>query len=150
MTIMGRDLSGDCGPAANTPHQRVKPLHHWRYQCTPSATDSFGTHEFIGLFRAIGAEQYLSLIGTLGRALPRRDAQLDGVRNYPSGSALAVHDERAANGSPEPLQCEVFGALGNENWGCGGAMTGDEYATVYRRFANYLKPFGGTNPFLIA
>src|ERR1035441_8473637 len=29
-------------------------------------------------------------------------------------------------------------------------MTGDEYATAYRRFATYLRAFGGTQPFLIA
>jgi alpha-N-arabinofuranosidase len=67
--------------------------------------------------------------------------------NYPKGSSLS--DERIANGSPEPFNVKYWG-VGNENWGCGGNMTGDEYATLYRRFATYLRPFGGTNPYLIA
>ncbi|MFB3779768.1 MAG: alpha-L-arabinofuranosidase C-terminal domain-containing protein, partial [Bryobacteraceae bacterium] len=67
--------------------------------------------------------------------------------NQPSGSSLA--EERAANGSPEPFNVRIWG-VGNENWGCGGNMTGEEYATEYRRFATFLRGFGSTRPFLVA
>jgi len=59
--------------------------------------------------------------------------------NFPSGSSLS--DERAANGSAEPFNVKYWG-VGNENWGCGGQMAGDEYAALYRRFTTYLRGFG--------
>jgi len=107
--------------------------------------DSFGTHEFVGLCRLIGAEPYLA--GNLGSGTPQEMRDWMEYCNYPKGSALS--DERAANGSPEPFNVKYWG-VGNENWGCGGNMSGDEYATQYRRFSTYLRPFGGTSPFLIA
>ena len=67
--------------------------------------------------------------------------------NYPKGSSLS--DLRAANGAPEPFNVKYWG-VGNENWGCGGQMNGDEYATLYRRFSNYARPFSETRPFLVA
>jgi alpha-N-arabinofuranosidase len=67
--------------------------------------------------------------------------------NYPSGSSRS--DERAANGSAEPFRVRYWG-VGNENWGCGGQMTPEEYAGHYRRFATFLRPFGDTRPYLIA
>jgi len=46
-----------------------------------------------------------------------------------------------------------YWGVGNENWGCGGRMTPEEYAAHYRRFATYLLPRGGigeTRTYLIA
>jgi alpha-N-arabinofuranosidase len=40
--------------------------------------------------------------------------------------------------------------VGNENWGCGGAMRPEEYVDIYRRFSVYLRTFGETQPFLVA
>jgi alpha-N-arabinofuranosidase len=127
------------GPAAKRP-KRVN-IHWGMY----TEDDSFGTHEFIGLCRAIGAEPYLA--GNLGSGTPDEMRDWMEYCNYPKGSTLS--DERIANGAAEPFNVKYWG-VGNENWGCGGNMTGDEYATVYRRFATYLRPFGGTNPYLIA
>ena len=52
--------------------------------------------------------------------------------NAPAGT-LSLADERAANGEQEPFNVKYWG-VGNESWGCGGNMTGGEYATRYRRF----------------
>ena len=132
--------------------------YHWRNgigQKRPSIVNvhwgnytednSFGTHEFIGLCKLIGAEPYLA--GNVGNGTPEELRNWMEYCNYPRGSTLA--DERAANGSPEPFNVKYWG-VGNENWGCGGNMTGDEYAQQYRRFATYLHGFGDTKPFLIA
>jgi alpha-N-arabinofuranosidase len=134
--------------------------YHWRDGIGPAAKrpkgvnitwgmytedNSFGTHEFMELCRMIGAEPYLA--GNVGSGTPEELRNWMEYCNYPKGSSLS--DERAANGSPEPFHVKYWG-VGNENWGCGGKMSGDEYATLYRRFANYLRPFGGTPPFLIA
>ena len=56
--------------------------------------------------------------------------------------------ERAANGRKEPSTCRYLG-LGNETWGCGGAMTADHYVEEmksYARFAHNFNPAQtGTN-----
>ncbi len=127
------------GPAAKRP-KRVN-IHWGNY----TEDNSFGTHEFIGLCRLIGAEPYLA--GNVGSGTPEELRDWIEYCNYPSGSTLS--DERAANGSPEPFRVRYWG-VGNENWGCGGSMTGGEYATHYRRFMTYIRTFGGTAPFLIA
>jgi alpha-N-arabinofuranosidase len=107
--------------------------------------NSFGTNEFIGLCRLIGAEPYIS--GNVGSGTPEELRDWMEYCNYPKGSSLA--DERAANGAAGPFNVKYWG-VGNENWGCGGQMNGDEYATLYRRFSNYARAFGETRPFLVA
>jgi alpha-N-arabinofuranosidase len=67
--------------------------------------------------------------------------------NFNGDSTLARR--RAANGSPQPFGVRVWG-VGNENWGCGGNFCPEGYAREFRRFATYLGPFGGTQPYLIA
>jgi alpha-N-arabinofuranosidase len=127
------------GPASRRP----KSVNtHWGNYVEDN---SFGTNEFIGLCRLIGADPYLA--GNVGAGTPRELRDWMEYCNYPSGSTLS--DERAANGSPEPFRVRYWG-VGNENWGCGGHMTPEEYASHYRRYSTYLRGFGDTKPFLIA
>ncbi len=107
--------------------------------------NSFGTHEFIGLCRLIGAEPYLA--GNVASGSPSELRDWLEYCNYPSGSKLS--DERAANGSPEPFKVKYWG-VGNESWGCGGNMRPEYYGGLYRQFASFLHEMGGTEPFLIA
>jgi alpha-N-arabinofuranosidase len=127
------------GPVQKRP-RRVN-IHWGNY----TEDNSFGTHEFIELCRLIGAEPYIA--GNVGSGTPQEMRDWVEYCNYPSGSSLA--DERAANGSPEPFRVRYWG-VGNENWGCGGNMTPEEYAAHYRRFSTYLRDFGDTRLFLIA
>jgi alpha-N-arabinofuranosidase len=106
---------------------------------------SFGTHEFIGLCRLIGAEPYLA--GDVGSGSPREMRDWVEYCNMPSGSALA--DERVKNGAAEPFRVRYWG-VGNEAWGCGGWMRPEVYADHYRQFSVYLRKYGETEPFLIA
>ncbi|MDQ4077482.1 MAG: alpha-L-arabinofuranosidase, partial [Chloroflexota bacterium] len=108
-------------------------------------TNAFGTHEAIRFCRAIGAQPYLA--GNLGSGTPREMRDWVEYCNFPGGTTLS--DMRAANGDPEPFHVRYWG-VGNENWGCGGNFTPDDYATEYRRFATYLRNFGGDELFLIA
>jgi alpha-N-arabinofuranosidase len=48
--------------------------------------------------------------------------------------------ERAANGHPAPWKVPILG-LGNENWGCGGAMSAEHYVEEMKRFANFTRNF---------
>jgi alpha-L-arabinofuranosidase len=130
------------GPAEKRP-SRVNVF--WGYD---TEDNSFGTHEFIGLCRHLGAQPYLA--GNVGSGTPQELRNWVEYCNYPSGSTLSK--ERVANGSPEPFGVRYWG-VGNENWGCGGNMTAEEYAALYRRFAIYVatRPNSfGTPPFLIA
>lgn len=127
------------GPA----EQRPKRVNiHWGGYVEDG---SFGTHEFIGLCRLIGAEPYFA--GNVGSGTPRELQDWIEYCNMPSGSTLA--DERAKNGSPEPFRVRYWG-VGNENWGCGGDMRPEVYAALYRQFAVYVRKYGDTKPFLVA
>ena len=106
---------------------------------------SFGTHEFIGLCRLIGAQPYFA--GNVGSGSPEELEHWIEYCNMPSGSTLA--EERARNGSPEPFNVRFWG-IGNENWGCGGNMRPEVYADHFRRFAVYVRRYGETRPFMIA
>ena len=127
------------GPRAERP-RRVNI--HWGEVVE---TNAFGTHEFVRLCRAIGAEPYLC--GNVGTGHPRELRDWVEYCNRPSGTTLS--DARAADGSAEPLRVRFWG-VGNENWGCGGNFTPEDYCTEYRRFATFVRPFGGVQPFRIA
>ncbi len=106
---------------------------------------SFGTHEFIGLCRLLGAEPYLA--GNVGSGSPRELRDWIEYCNMPSGSTLA--EERIKNGAAEPFRVRYWG-VGNENWGCGGWMRPEVYANLYRQFSVYIREYSGTEPFLVA
>jgi alpha-N-arabinofuranosidase len=127
------------GPAGKRP--RSVNIHWGNYV----EDNSFGTHEFIELCRLIGAEPYLA--GNVGGGTPEELRDWVEYCNYPSGSSLA--EERAENGHKEPFRVRYWG-VGNENWGCGGNMSPEEYGAHYRRFRTYVRPMGDTRPFLVA
>ena len=108
-------------------------------------SNCFGTHEFIQLCRHLGAEPYLA--GNVGSGTPREMRDWMEYCNFNGDSTLA--QRRAANGSPMPFGVRVWG-VGNENWGCGGNFCPEDYAREFKRFATYLGPFGGVQPYLIA
>jgi alpha-N-arabinofuranosidase len=104
-------------------------------------SNAFGFHEFMRLCRLVGAEPYVA--ANVGSGTPQEFHDWVAYANAPAGT-LTLADERAANGSREPFGVKYWG-VGNESWGCGGNMTGDEYATQYRRFISqvpvYQRPF---------
>ncbi|HEV2472427.1 MAG TPA: alpha-L-arabinofuranosidase C-terminal domain-containing protein, partial [Chthonomonadales bacterium] len=127
------------GPAERRP-RRVNM--HWG---NVIETNQFGTHEFIRLCRAAGAQPYLC--GNVGSGTPQELRDWVEYCNFPGGSSLS--DERRANGAEAPFGVRYWG-VGNENWGCGGSFTPEDYGTEYRRFAGYLRDWGGTALFRIA
>ncbi len=107
--------------------------------------NQFGTHEFIRFCRLIGAEPYLC--GNVGSGSPRELRDWVEYCNYDGPSTLA--EQRAANGSPEPFGVQYW-SVGNENWGCGGNFSPEDYAAEYKRFTTFMPEFGGTPLFYIA
>ncbi len=126
------------GPVEKRP-RRVN-IHWGQY----TEDNSFGTHEFVEFCRLIGSEPYFA--ANVGSGSPQEMRDWMEYCNYPKGSTLS--DERAVNGSPEPFKIRYWG-VGNELWGCGGAMRPEQAATEYRQFANYARNFGGSPLFLV-
>ena len=108
-------------------------------------TNEFGTHEFMDFCRAVGAEPYFC--GNLGSGSPREMRDWVEYCNFPGDSEWAR--QRRANGQDAPYNVRYWG-VGNENWGCGGHFTPEDYGTEYRRFATYLRNWGKDPLYLIA
>jgi alpha-L-arabinofuranosidase len=107
--------------------------------------NQFGTHEFMAFCRNVGAEPYFC--GNLGSGTPHEMRDWVEYCNYPSGSTHA--ETRAANGHPDPFNV-LFWGVGNENWGCGGNFTPEDYGTEYRKFASFMRNWGNDPLQLIA
>ena len=129
------------GPA----DKRPRTYNYWENRVLPGRHamegNEFGVHEFMRLCRLVGAEPYVA--ANVGSGTPREFHDWVSYCNAPAG-ALSLADERAANGDREPFNVKYWG-VGNESWGCGGNMTGGEYAAEYRKFVAqfpvYLRPF---------
>ncbi|HHX02155.1 MAG TPA: alpha-N-arabinofuranosidase [Firmicutes bacterium] len=105
----------------------------------------FGTHEFMLLCELTGAEPYIC--GNVGSGTVSEMQQWIEYITFDGESPMA--DLRRANGRDEPWKLTYFG-VGNENWGCGGHMRPEYYADLYRRYATYVRNFGGNRIYKIA
>ena len=101
-------------------------------------TNAFGTHEFLELCELLGAEPYLA--GNVGSGSPEEMRDWIEYLTFDGDSELA--NLRRKNGREQPWRIEYFG-VGNENWGCGGAMRPEYYADLYRRYAEYCRDLSG-------
>ena len=98
--------------------------------------NSFGSHEFMDLCRQIGCEPYIC--GNVGSGTVQELSQWVEYMNFSGVSPMA--DLRKKNGHPDPFNVTLWG-IGNENWGCGGMMTPEYYADLYRRYATYARSY---------
>ena len=99
-------------------------------------SNAFGTHEFMDFAEQIGSEPYISVNIGSGTA-----AEASAWIEYMTAEKdTTLARERAANGHPAPWKVPILG-LGNENWGCGGAMSADHYVEEMKRFANFTRNF---------
>ena len=96
--------------------------------------NSFGTDEFFDFIGQVGAEAYVSV--NVGSGSPEEAA--DWLEYMTADKPTTLAQARAANGHPAPYRIKYLG-LGNENWGCGGAMSGDHYVEEMKRFAHYAR-----------
>ena len=98
--------------------------------------NSFGTHEFMELCEQLGCEAYIN--GNLGSGSVQEMSEWVEYLTFDGVSPMAKL--RAENGHPEPWKVKYFG-VGNENWGCGGNMTPESYANMYRRYQTYVRNY---------
>ncbi|HEY6082657.1 MAG TPA: hypothetical protein VIU45_04310 [Chitinophagaceae bacterium] len=107
--------------------------------------NSFGTHEFLDLCGQIGCEPYM--VGNVGSGTVQ---EMSDWVNYVNFDGLSPMTElRKKNGRDKPWKVHFWG-VGNESWGCGGNMTAEYYADVYRRFATFLRGYPGAPLYRIA
>ena len=104
-----------------------------------------GTHEYLALVKALGAEPYI--VGNVGSGTVQEMHDWWEYVNHPGPSPMA--DLRRKNGQDAPFNVRFWG-LGNEAWGCGGNMRPEYYADELKRYATYLPAYGRVRPFRIA
>ena len=95
--------------------------------------NSFGTHNFLNMCEALGAEPYIS--GNVGSGTVQELSEWLQYVNFDGKSPMS--DWRRKNGRDKPWHVEYWG-IGNEAWGCGGNMTAEYYANVFRRYATFM------------
>ncbi len=105
----------------------------------------FGTHEFFELVEQLGTEAYIC--GNVGSGTVRE--MRDWVEYMTFGGDSPLANERRKNGREEPWKLKFFG-VGNENWGCGGAMSAKYYADEFRRYATFIRDYGDEPLYKIA
>lgn len=95
--------------------------------------NSFGTHDFLNMCELIGAEPYLA--ANVGSGSVKDLADWVQYVNFDGVSPMS--DWRRRNGREAPWNVAYWG-VGNEAWGCGGNMTAEYYANVYRQYATFM------------
>jgi alpha-L-arabinofuranosidase len=95
--------------------------------------NSFGTHDFLNMCEAIGAEPYMA--GNVGSGSVRDLSDWVTYTSQESGSPMT--DLRKKNGREKPWKTQMWG-VGNEAWGCGGNMKVEYYTNIYRQYATFM------------
>lgn len=147
-------------PALRWPGGCFADQYHWRDGIGPRAqrpvrlnltwggveeSNAFGTHEFMDLAERLGTDVYLAV--NLGSATAQEARDWLEYLTSDSGSTLA--QERRRNGRDKPWRVAYVG-IGNESWGCGGSMSAEYYADVYRRYQTFTTTAGGPPPVKVA
>jgi len=107
--------------------------------------NSFGTHEFLDLCELLDCEVYIA--GNVGSGTPEEMMEWVEYMTFDGDSEMA--NLRKLNGREKPWKIKYFG-VGNENWGCGGNMTPEYYADLYKRFSTYVKNYPGSRIIKVA
>ncbi|ASR56086.1 alpha-N-arabinofuranosidase [Cellulomonas sp. PSBB021] len=107
--------------------------------------NSFGTHEFMDLCELLGAEPYVS--GNVGSGTVREMSEWVEYLTRADDSPMAAL--RRGNGRDEPWRVPFWG-IGNEAWGCGGNLRAEQFASLARQYATYVRDHGDNTVYRIA
>jgi alpha-N-arabinofuranosidase len=146
-------------PVVRWPGGCYADMYHWRNGIGPrnrrgktvnaswggEEDNAFGTHEFFDLVEMIGADAYVNV--NVGTGSPRE--MVEWVEYMTSDSNAALANLRRRNGRQKPWRLHYLG-IGNEAWGCGGSMSPEHYADVFKRFATFLKTPQDNRPIVVA
>jgi alpha-N-arabinofuranosidase len=107
--------------------------------------NAFGTHEFMDLCELLGAEPYVS--GNVGSGTVREMSEWIEYLTRADDSPMAAL--RRSHGRDEPWKVPFWG-IGNEAWGCGGNLRAEQFASLARQYATYVRDHGGNTTYRIA
>jgi alpha-N-arabinofuranosidase len=125
--------------------------YHWRNGIGPAAQrpatlnpdwggviepNSFGTEEYFDFLSQIGADAFIS--ENIGSGTVEEGA--DWFEYMTSSKSTTLAKERSANGHSAPYKIKYLG-LGNESWGCGGAMSPDHYVEEMKRYSRFTRNY---------
>ncbi len=127
------------GPRAKRP---VKVNTNWG---GVEENNAVGTHEFFDLVELLGADAYVN--GNLGSGSVQEMSEW--VEYLTSDSKSTLAELRRKNGRDKPFKVAYF-AVGNEAWGCGGNMTPEYYASLYKNYKTFLRAPRENRPKFIA
>jgi alpha-N-arabinofuranosidase len=122
-------------------NQRPSMVNKWWGGVTED--NSFGTHNFLNMCEALGAEPYIS--GNVGSGTEQELADWVQYVNFDGKSPMS--DLRRSNGREKPWNVKYWG-VGNEAWGCGGNMRPEYYADIFRRYATFMSDWENTGGLL--
>ena len=108
-------------------------------------TNAVGTHEFLDLCEQLGCEPYFG--GNVGSGTVQE--MRDWVEYITSDYDSTLSNERRKNGREKAWSMPFWG-IGNENWGCGGHMTPEQYADYYCQYHTFVRNYGETPMLKIA
>ena len=102
--------------------------------------NSFGTHDFLNLCERLGADPYLA--ANVGSGTVQEFSEWVQYVNHESGSPMA--ELRKKNNRAAPWGVKYWG-VGNEMWGCGGHMTPEYYANIYKQYATFMTDWSNSD-----
>ena len=108
-------------------------------------TNAVGTHEFLDLCEQLGCEPYFG--GNVGSGTVQE--MRDWVEYITSDYDSTLSNLRRQNGR-EKAWAMPFWGIGNENWGCGGHMTPEQYADLYSQYHTFVRNYSDTPMMKIA
>jgi alpha-N-arabinofuranosidase len=103
--------------------------------------NSFGTSEFLNMCEELNAEPYIS--ANVGSGTVQDVADWVKYVDHKEGTS-PMTDLREKNGRTKAWHVKYWG-IGNEAWGCGGNMTAEYYANVYRQYATFMTNWNNTD-----
>ena len=142
-------------PALRWPGGCFADTYHWKDGVGPkdkrpamvnkwwggvTENNSFGTHDFLNMCERLGADPYIS--GNVGSGAVQELSDWVQYVNFDGKSPMS--DWRAKNGREKPWHVKYWG-IGNEAWGCGGNMTAEYYANIYRQYATFMAGWSNTD-----
>ncbi|TRW24888.1 alpha-N-arabinofuranosidase [Flavobacterium zepuense] len=111
--------------------ERPEMVNQWWGGVTED--NSFGTHDFLDLCETLGTEPYLA--ANVGSGTVQEFTEWIQYVNHTGKSPMS--DLRKKNHREKAWGVNIWG-VGNEAWGCGGNMTPEHYANLYRQYATFM------------
>ncbi|MEN9981389.1 MAG: hypothetical protein RL542_1176 [Bacteroidota bacterium] len=120
--------------------KEIRPSMVNRWWGGVTENNSFGTHDFLDLCETLGAEPYLA--ANVGSGTVQEFTDWVQYVNHEGKSPMA--ELRKKNNKENPWGVSFWG-IGNEMWGCGGNMTPEYYANVYKQYSTFMTDWTNSN-----